>query len=149
MTAMVRQGAVECRRVADGTLCATIAIDGSINSVAFARDGETIAFASDEGIQVWDVRNEELIDTLPTHAQRVAFSPDASMLAAVNDTTIQVWRLRDRTLLLTLDAHVDTINHVAFSHDGAHACLGVERRHDAGVGCCRYMIKQVFLPLRS
>jgi WD40 repeat protein len=71
---------------------------GSINAVAFSRDGETLASADEDGtVSVWDVETGRLRETLKGHtaaAQEVVFSPDGRTLyTAGYDGSVIVWDL--------------------------------------------------------
>jgi WD40 repeat protein/DNA-binding SARP family transcriptional activator/ABC-type Fe3+/spermidine/putrescine transport system ATPase subunit len=71
---------------------------GSINAVAFSRDGDTVASADEDGtISVWDVHTGTFRETLKGHtaaAQEVVFSPDGRTLyTAGYDGSVIVWDL--------------------------------------------------------
>ncbi len=70
---------------------------GPVNSVAFSRQGHTLATASENGtVQLWDARSHALLKTLstgPGQVFSVAFSSDGRFLAAAGFTgTIRVWQ---------------------------------------------------------
>lgn len=52
-------------------------------TAAVSSGGDVIAFASDQGIQLWDVRRGRVMHQFPGEAGDVAFSPDGRTLAAV------------------------------------------------------------------
>ncbi|NEO99347.1 MAG: hypothetical protein F6K58_11830 [Symploca sp. SIO2E9] len=92
-----------------------------VNSVAFSRDGNTIASASsDNTVKVWN-REGKLLHTFSRHSDSVnsvAFSRDGKTIAsASDDKTVKVWN-REGKLLHTLSGHSDSVNSVAFSRDG-------------------------------
>jgi WD40 repeat protein/DNA-binding SARP family transcriptional activator len=71
---------------------------GSINAVAFSRDGDTLASADEDGtVSVWDVGTGTFRETLKGHAaaaQEVVFSPDGRTLyTAGYDGSVIVWDL--------------------------------------------------------
>jgi WD40 repeat protein/DNA-binding SARP family transcriptional activator len=71
---------------------------GSINAVAFSRDGQTIASADEDGtISVWNVRTGTFRETLKGHtaaAQEVVFSPDGRTLYTAGfDGSVIAWDL--------------------------------------------------------
>ncbi|NEO99822.1 MAG: hypothetical protein F6K58_14315, partial [Symploca sp. SIO2E9] len=92
-----------------------------IYSVAFSRDGKTIASASEDNtVKLWNLEGKELI-TLRGHSDvviSVAFSPDGKTIASASaDETVKVWNLQGK-LLHTLTRHRNVVNSVAFSPDG-------------------------------
>ncbi len=72
---------------------------GSVNSVSFSRDGQTIATASsDNTARLWS-RNGQLLSELKGHLGSVyslSFSPDGQTIAtASSDKTARLWPVRD------------------------------------------------------
>jgi WD40 repeat protein len=104
-------------------------------SVAFSRDGRTLASASHDGmIRVWDVRTgtlvgRPLVGAKGRDAFSVAFSPDGHTLAAGGGGgVVHLWDLRTRNLdhVILVDGAVDSL---AYSPDGGTLASG----GDAGV----------------
>ena len=96
---------------------------GAVNSVAFSRDGTTLAAGSGDGtIRLWDTATEEQIATLTPHhgtVTPVAFSPDGATLAAGSgDGTVQLWDRATHRQIATLTSPTGTVTSVAFSRDG-------------------------------
>ena len=95
---------------------------GSIGSVAFSPDRNTIVSCGGNNIHLWDAHTNQLLKTLIGHTDAVnsvAFSPDGETIAsASNDRTIRLWNVSTRKRLKTLMGHTDSVNSVAFSSDG-------------------------------
>ncbi|MBD1866750.1 AAA-like domain-containing protein [Cyanobacteria bacterium FACHB-471] len=94
---------------------------GSVNSVSFSPDGQTIVSGSDDQtIKLWSRDGTEL-RTLTGHTNAVtsvSFSPDGETIASASeDGTIKLWN-RDGTELKTLRGHDGTVTSISFSLDG-------------------------------
>ncbi|MCL4300569.1 MAG: AAA-like domain-containing protein [Anaerolineae bacterium] len=97
---------------------------GSIYSVAFSPDGQTLASTGqDSSIRLWKLADPSVPPTILTgHKGRVwslAFSPDGHILASAGeDETIRLWTLADlRASPTILAGHKGTVISVAFSPD--------------------------------
>ncbi|MBW4620837.1 MAG: AAA-like domain-containing protein [Cyanosarcina radialis HA8281-LM2] len=100
---------------------------GSVKSIAFSPDGQTIASGSDDKtIKLWK-RDGTLISTFSGDSYwvtSVAFSPDGQTIASGGgDKTIKLWK-RDGTLISTLSGHTEAVYSVAFSPDGQTIASG-------------------------
>ena len=95
---------------------------GSIGSVAFSPDGNTIVSCGGNNIHLWDSDTNQLLKTLIGHTESVnsvVFSPDGNTIASASDDgTIRLWNASTRKPLKTLMAHADSVNKVIFSPDG-------------------------------
>ena len=107
---------------------------GSVDSVSFSRDGQTIATASaNNSIKLWNIEGQ-LLKTFKGHTDTVysvSFSPDGQTIATAGwDYTVRLWS-RDgtllktiklwnpnNTLLATLTGHLDRVKNLSFSPDG-------------------------------
>jgi serine/threonine protein kinase len=102
---------------------------GTVNSVAFAPDGATLASASDDStIILWDAASGERLRTLEGHTSEVnsvAFAPDGATLAsASDDSTIILWDATSGERLRTLEGHTSEVTSVAFAPDGGTLASG-------------------------
>ena len=96
---------------------------GSIGSVAFSPNGNTIVSCGGNNIHLWDSGTNQFLETLIGHTESVnsvVFSPDGETIVSVSDDgTIRLWNVNTRKPLKTLMAHADSANSVVFSSDGA------------------------------
>ena len=95
---------------------------GSITSVDFSPDGNTIVSCGGNNVHLWDSDTNQLLKTLIGHTESVnsvVFSPDGNAIASASDDgTIRLWNVNTRKHLKTLMAHADSVNIVVFSSDG-------------------------------
>ena len=95
---------------------------GSIGSVAFSPDGNTIVSCGGDNIHLWNSGTNQFLITLIGHTESVnsvVFSPDGKTIVSVSDDgTIRLWHVNTRKPLKTLMAHADSVNSVVFSSDG-------------------------------
>lgn len=97
-----------------------------VASVAFSRDGKTLAVGGYKEVRLLDTRTGQVLDRLGGAAgmvRSVAFSPDGKWLAAGGGLCqqwgeIQLWDVPSHKLLRTMRGHDDCIYSVAFSPDG-------------------------------
>jgi WD40 repeat protein len=92
---------------------------GSVPSVSWSPDGQTIATSSNTGVvKLWK-RDGTLLKTLPCNAttHSVRISPDNSLVAAGGlDGSVTIWKI-DGTQVATLKKHTAPVWRVAFSPD--------------------------------
>ncbi|NET64629.1 MAG: hypothetical protein F6K63_09605 [Moorea sp. SIO1G6] len=93
----------------------------TVTSVAFSRDGMTIASASwDNTVKLWNLQGKHL-HTLTGHSEPVnslVFSPDGMTIASASlDKTVKLWNLQGKHLH-TLTGHSEPVTSLVFSPDG-------------------------------
>lgn len=95
---------------------------GSILTVAFSPDGQTLATGDGNGdIQIWQVASGQPHLTLPGHrnwVQSVVFSPNGILASGSDDETIRLWDVQSGQLLHSLSGHTNSVRSLAFSPDG-------------------------------
>ncbi|RKS79371.1 WD40 repeat protein [Actinomadura pelletieri DSM 43383] len=86
--------------------------------VAFVGDGERLAVAAGEKVEVYEVAGgtpRQSLDSSGTQVRSVAVSDNAKLLAAGRaDGSVQVWDLASGRATLTLKGHLDDVGAVAF-----------------------------------
>jgi WD40 repeat protein len=92
----------------------------SVNIVAFAPDGQTLATASDDGtVMVWDgetgLRSAILGKQGGPVVGSVAFAPDGRLLASGSGSDVKLWDTSSHSELATPKQHTGTVQSVAFS----------------------------------
>jgi WD40 repeat protein len=115
--------------VKTGKLLQTLKGDsGSVKSVAYSPDGQTLASGSYDQTKLWDVKTGKLLQTLKGHSgsvKSVAYSPDGQTVASgSDDNTIKLWNVKTGKLLQTLEGHSSWVNSVAYSPDGQTVASG-------------------------
>ena len=99
----------------------TLSHDGIVLSVAFSPDGNIIASARGQEVQLWDTVTGTYQRTLTGHTKSiksVAFSPDGNTIATGSyDKTVRLWYAVAGEHLRTFTGHKDSVNSVAFSPD--------------------------------
>jgi WD40 repeat protein len=95
---------------------------GGVSSLAFSRDGKTIATASSETVELWRGDPPVKVREIKGHKNWIyalAFSPDGSRLATGGwDKLIKLWNPESGAPLATLEGHLGFVNDLAFSPDG-------------------------------
>lgn len=104
--------------------------NGTVNSLAFSRDGNTVIAGVSEGkLYFWNLQNKSNFPLLPTDnpllptnkspINSVAFHPKNYQIIAVgtNDGTLRIWNLKKRTVQ-QLATRQKRVNSVVFSPNG-------------------------------
>ena len=123
--ATVGDGTLHLRRVSDGGLLRTLSDSDGSGVVAFAPDGETIAWASEQEVNIWSVAAGTVQQTLATPAIALRFAADGQTLSAVTrePASLAVWDLTNGQLQgstsLAGDPEIDAGDVAVFSPDGA------------------------------
>ncbi|MXV77511.1 PQQ-binding-like beta-propeller repeat protein [Candidatus Poribacteria bacterium] len=95
----------------------------NVHALAFTPDGKTLVVGNgDKKIQLWDIVDQRLIDTMTGHQHAVcqlAFSADGKILAS-GDTggKIHLWEFATRRHLATYQATKRFVHTLAFAPDG-------------------------------
>jgi WD40 repeat protein len=101
--------------------------EASITSAVFAKDGNTLVTAGEDGtVRVWDLREADPMKTvriLTGHAgeiTRLALSNNGILASGSSDGVVQVWRLAsDRTEAIQIfDGHEGSVGLLMLSDDG-------------------------------
>ena len=103
----------------------------SVNHVAFAPDGKTLATGPAIGpVRLWQIADGSPVRVFETPASvvnQVTFSPDGTLLAAgARDGSISLWRTADGGLWRTLEGHPLSVRSVIFSPDGKFLASGAD-----------------------
>jgi len=107
---------------------------GSVISVSFSPDGQTVATATfNDTAHLWNLQGKELAKLphsgyLTLHRgnwiTRVSFSPDSKTVAtASEDNTVRLWNLQGKELT-KLQGHSEPVTQISFSPDGQTVATG-------------------------
>jgi eukaryotic-like serine/threonine-protein kinase len=103
--------------------------DSEYDSVAFSRDGKTLAYSSNTTITVWDVRSRDKVATLVDPAGpvtdvgkmvgSVTFTKDGrTLIASTTEGKLRFWDISGRSITATVQGGKDGLYGLALSPDG-------------------------------
>lgn len=97
--------------------------EGGVTAIAFAPDGQTLAWTSYDGqIRTRDLRTGQPVHRLKGHdktSSALAFSSDGKLLASAGaDEMIRLWDPATGAELRAIHAHEGSVRSVVFSPDG-------------------------------
>ena len=101
-----------------------------VKSVAFSRDGRSLATASEDGVHIWDVASRKISHTLSGagDVKSLAFSPDGQLVATAGaDHTARIWSWTRGTEQRRVTGS-EPMTDVAFSPDGRHLATSARDR---------------------
>jgi hypothetical protein len=90
-------------------------------SVAFNTSGNRMALADRDGVLVWDMTSNRLVERLYTNDAPLAFaiSPDGATMAWSNASNdIVLWPVEESAAPIPLSGHVEAVYQLEFSPDG-------------------------------
>ncbi|AGF53256.1 beta transducin-like protein [Synechocystis sp. PCC 6803] len=97
--------------------------------LAISADGQWLAIAADNNVDVRRVRDGMRVETLVGHTDKVsgvAFSPDGETIVSVSggDRTIRIWERASGNLIQTLADNLGPTTSVVFTPDGSQFITG-------------------------
>jgi len=136
-------GTIRLWRVSDGSLLRTLeGHTGTVWSVTFSPDGQTLASASDDEVQIWQVASGQGLRTLTSkRVGNVVFNPQGDILISTggewDEPTIWIWEIPKGNLLTTIRVeNAEAIRDLTFnpsgrffatvSHDGVLRLWGIK-----------------------
>ncbi len=136
-------------RDANLTDCRFTTAFGSIQSVKFSPDGETLATSDSTGqIYLWNMTDRTPILKLGTQQswlRPLDFSPDGDILASGGETEIRLWNIKTGEYLRSLPGHEGLVRSVRFSSSGRFLASSSEDRTvriwDVLTGQCLYILE--------
>jgi len=136
-------GTIRLWRVSDGSLLRTLeGHTGTVWSVTFSPDGQTLASASDDEVQIWQVASGQGLRTLTSkRVGNVVFNPQGDILIGTggewDEPTVWIWEIPKGNLLTTIRVeNAEAIRDLTFnpsgrffatvSHDGVLRLWGIK-----------------------
>jgi eukaryotic-like serine/threonine-protein kinase len=98
--------------------------DGAVQALAVSPSGSHLAIGLREKLNIWDLRANSLVASLPKGVFSMAFSPDGQTLVTASHASVRIWRASDWS-----EQHVlpGTSGPVSFSSDGSLLATETER----------------------
>lgn len=103
--------------------------EGKVSSVVFSPEGGLIAWATEQGIHLWDITRNQDVGTIATSGgalPAIAFSPDGRFIASAGfgrNQALCLWDVLTRALVRVFDRN-DLARCLAFSPDGKTLASG-------------------------
>ena len=94
---------------------------GTIDHLAYSRDGKLLALAASYGVYLYDATTRAEVRFLDTGSlvADAAFSPDGEQIAAaVGDGTVRIWTVADGAPVRSLSGHEGPVMSVTYAQDG-------------------------------
>ncbi|KAJ8501625.1 hypothetical protein ONZ45_g12086 [Pleurotus djamor] len=100
--------------------------DDTIWRLSFSRDGSRLAFQNSDGVKVWSLSDDSLMELEDsTNARSLAWSPSGDwVVAGTEDGKVKIWSPDRGKIEHTFKAHDDGIWCLAFQHDGQVLATG-------------------------
>ena len=111
-----------------GGILRTLSVDAPVSALAFSPDGRYLAVGTlnnpQPHIQIWDVRAENLVQTLRGHIGGITSlvwwpQNDHLIASGSSDCTIRVWDWHSGQAVSSLERHTRSVTHLSVSHDGS------------------------------
>jgi WD40 repeat protein len=90
-----------------------------VEQAAFSKDNQWLALYGNGKIQIWNIPERRLYQSVNADGSRMAFSPDGGLLAAADrEGAIQLVKIPGGDVLTVLSGHASMVTGLAFTTDG-------------------------------